>query len=105
LSDEQPKKRRPKKRRRPKAKFKSRAYQRIDAFAKWSKANKPSIGRITVALTERYTRYILGIRAADELTFKGFALDCIGSPTARERHYRRDGAHLHSPAAPHPPAG
>lgn len=74
-----------KKRKAPKARRKSGAYQSIDAYAKWCKANRPTIGRITVALTERYTRTVLGLRVKDPLAWRGLVLQCVGSPIARER--------------------
>lgn len=87
--DEQPKKKKPKKRRRPKAQRESAAFKQVDSYADWCKQNRQTIRRLTVALTERYTRTILGLRAKDPLYWKGLELVCIGSPAVRERTLRR----------------
>jgi hypothetical protein len=57
----------------------------IDRYAEWCRANRPTIRRITVALTERYARSILGLRAGDPTSWKGLALNCIGSRAGRMR--------------------
>lgn len=85
MSDKKPK---PKKRRKPRARRSAQAYQAINEYAKWCNANRPEIGRITVALTERYTRHVLGLRQRDALVWRGLVLRCIGSPAVRERAIR-----------------
>ncbi len=85
--DEPPKKKRkPKKRRAPRARRTCEAFRQIDAYAEWCKRYKPAIHRLTVALTERYTRTIMGLRAKDPLYWKGLELVCIGSPAVRARN-------------------
>lgn len=79
-----PKKKR-KKRRAPKPQRSCEAYRSIDAYADWCRKNRPAVRRLTVALTERYTRTILGLRVKDPLFWKGLELQCIGSPAVRER--------------------
>lgn len=74
-----------KKRRAPKARRKSEAFRSIDQYADWYRANRPAIRKLTVALTERYTRTILGLRKKDPLFWKGLELTCVGSPAVRER--------------------
>jgi hypothetical protein len=76
------------KRKKPKARRKSSAYRAIDNYAEWCNRYKPEIRRITVALTERYTRTVLGLRAKAPLAWRGLALQCIGSPAVREREAR-----------------
>lgn len=83
--DPKPKKKKPKKRQRPKAQRDSDAFKSIDSYADWCLANRRSIRTLTVALTERYTRTIMGLRARDPLFWKGLELKCIGSPAVRER--------------------
>ena len=78
-----------KKRKAPRARRKCEAYRQIDAYAEWCKRYKPIIRRLTVALTERYTRTIMGLRRKDPLYWKGLELVCIGSPMVRERIMRR----------------
>lgn len=78
-------KRKPKKRRAPRARRTCAAFRQIDSYAEWCKRYKPAIRRLTVALTERYTRTIMGLRAKDPLYWKGLELDCIGSPAVRNR--------------------
>jgi len=90
MSDEQQKKPKRKKRKAPKARRRGAAFQQIDAYADWCKQNRQSIRRLTVALTERYTRTILGLRAKDPLYWKGLELHCVGSPAVRERVARRN---------------
>jgi hypothetical protein len=86
LSDEaKPKKKKPKKRRAPKARRSGEAFRSIDAYAEWCRKNRPAIRKLTLALTERYTRTILGLRAKDPLFWKGLELTCIGSPAVRVR--------------------
>jgi hypothetical protein len=64
------------------------AYRSIDQYAEWCRKNRPAIRRVAVALTERYTRTILGLRVKDPLYWKGLELHCIGSPAVRERRDR-----------------
>jgi hypothetical protein len=73
------------KRKKPKARRRGAAFQQIDSYANWCAKNRPTIRRLTVALTERYTRVILGLRAKDPLFWKGLELVCVGSPAVRER--------------------
>jgi hypothetical protein len=76
------------KRKKPKARRKSSAYRSIDEYAKWCNKYKPTVERLTVALTERYTRTVLGLRASAPLAWRGLSLQCIGSPAVRERMQR-----------------
>jgi hypothetical protein len=85
LNDAAAKKRKPKKRKAPKPRRSGDAFRSIDAYAEWCRHNRPSIRKLTVALTERYTRTILGLRAKDPLFWKGLELTCIGSPAVRQR--------------------
>lgn len=82
------KKRKPKRRRAPKARRQGEAFRQIDAYANWCKQNRQSIRRLTVALTERYTRVVLGLRKKDPLYWKGLEIVCVGSPAVRERAAR-----------------
>lgn len=85
------KKRKPKKRRAPKARRRSAAFKAIDDYAKWCKQNRADIGRMTVALTERYTRTVLGLRRRDPLAWRGITLNCVGSTCVR---YRTEGGNI-----------
>jgi hypothetical protein len=83
-----PKRKKAKKRKAPRARRRGAAFQQIDNYADWCKQNRQSIRKLTVALTERYTRTILGLRRKDPLYWKGLELTCIGSPAVRERAAR-----------------
>lgn len=86
--DPKPKKKKPKRRRAPKAQRSCDAFKSIDGYADWCRQNRPAIRTLTVALTERYTRTIMGLRAKDPLFWKGLELVCVGSPCIRERRSR-----------------
>lgn len=87
-AEPQKKKRKPKKRKAPRARRTCAAFRQIDEYAKWCKLYNPRILRVTVALTERYTRTIMGLRAKDPLYWKGLELICIGSLEVQRRRGR-----------------
>lgn len=45
-----------------------------------------SVSRITVAVTEKHARKVLGIKKDKPVAWQGIPLNCIGSAAYRRRH-------------------
>lgn len=67
------------------------AMEQLRGYAAYLSRYRPAVRSITVALTPRYCRRMLGIPKDEALVFHGFALRCIGSKRWRAGHYKSRG--------------